>query len=64
MNFDHMPELGWPLGYPMAIGLMLAMGIVLYACSSAAVALTGKPDAGLRSSCHLQQTSRKVSAPS
>ena len=31
MNFDHMPELGWPLGYPFAIGLMLAMGIVLYA---------------------------------
>ncbi len=30
MNFDHMPELGWPLGYPFAIGLMLAMGIVLY----------------------------------
>jgi magnesium transporter len=22
MNFDHMPELSWPFGYPMAIGLM------------------------------------------
>jgi magnesium transporter len=22
MNFDYMPELGWPLGYPMAVGLM------------------------------------------
>lgn len=31
MNFDHMPELHWVLGYPMAIGLMLAMGVGLYA---------------------------------
>jgi magnesium transporter len=23
MNFRHMPELGWPLGYPMAMALML-----------------------------------------
>ena len=23
MNFDHMPELHWPLGYPMAIVLMM-----------------------------------------
>ena len=23
MNFNHMPELGWGLGYPMAIGLMV-----------------------------------------
>jgi magnesium transporter len=30
MNFDHMPELGWDLGYPFAVGLMLAMGLVLY----------------------------------
>ncbi|KAA0962194.1 magnesium/cobalt transporter CorA [Microbacterium sp. ANT_H45B] len=30
MNFDHMPELHWVLGYPMAIGLMLAMGVGLY----------------------------------
>lgn len=30
MNFDYMPELSWPLGYPFAIGLMLAMGFVLY----------------------------------
>ncbi len=22
MNFDHMPELSWPLGYPFALGLM------------------------------------------
>ena len=30
MNFDFMPELSWPLGYPFALGLMLAMGIALY----------------------------------
>lgn len=30
MNFDFMPELGWKLGYPFALLLMLAMGIVLY----------------------------------
>ncbi len=31
MNFDHMPELGWRLGYPFALALMLAVGLVLYA---------------------------------
>ncbi|GAA1905112.1 magnesium/cobalt transporter CorA [Nocardioides lentus] len=31
MNFEVMPELGWSLGYPMAIGLMLLMGLGLYA---------------------------------
>jgi len=30
MNFTHMPELHWQLGYPMAIGLMLLLGLVLY----------------------------------
>jgi magnesium transporter len=30
MNFDHMPELEWRLGYPMAIALMLAVSVVLY----------------------------------
>jgi magnesium transporter len=30
MNFTHMPELNWPLGYPMAIGLMLLLGLILY----------------------------------
>ncbi|TFD09694.1 MULTISPECIES: magnesium and cobalt transport protein CorA [unclassified Cryobacterium] len=30
MNFDNMPELHWPLGYPFAIALMLAMGFTLY----------------------------------
>jgi magnesium transporter len=30
MNFRHMPELHWRLGYPFAIGLMFAMSLTLY----------------------------------
>jgi magnesium transporter len=30
MNFEHMPELDWLLGYPMALALMLAVSISLY----------------------------------
>ncbi len=30
MNFEGMPELGWPFGYPLAIGLMVASAIVPY----------------------------------
>jgi magnesium transporter len=30
MNFDYMPELDWPLGYPFAVGLMAVMGVALY----------------------------------
>ena len=30
MNFTHMPELGWYLGYPFAISLMVAAGVILY----------------------------------
>ena len=30
MNFRFMPELNWSLGYPFALGLMLASGVVLY----------------------------------
>ena len=29
MNFVHMPELDWRLGYPMSLGLMAAIGISL-----------------------------------
>src|SRR5262249_38742880 len=29
MNFDHMPELHWQLGYAWALGLMLAIGTML-----------------------------------
>ncbi|WP_354700539.1 Cobalt/magnesium transport protein CorA [Paraconexibacter sp. AEG42_29] len=31
MNFEHMPELSWKFGYPMAIAMMLATGAVLFA---------------------------------
>lgn len=31
MNFHTMPELDWIFGYPMALGLMFGMGLVLYA---------------------------------
>jgi magnesium transporter len=30
MNFTHMPELDWKLGYPMALALMLAVSVSLY----------------------------------
>ena len=30
MNFDHMPELQWLLGYPWALGLMLMAGMAPY----------------------------------
>jgi magnesium transporter len=30
MNFDHMPELDWQLGYPLAIALMAAVCFTLY----------------------------------
>lgn len=30
MNFKHMPELTWELGYPMAIVMMLLVGLVLW----------------------------------
>jgi magnesium transporter len=31
MNFSNIPELHWALGYPFAIVLMVALGVVLYA---------------------------------
>jgi magnesium transporter len=30
MNFEHMPELGWRLGYPYALGLMVLCSLGLY----------------------------------
>ena len=30
MNFQHMPELGWHLGYPFALALMVGSSILLY----------------------------------
>jgi magnesium transporter len=31
MNFDHMPELSWTLGYPLALALMIGLAAGLYA---------------------------------
>ena len=30
MNFDHMPELHWLLGYPFALLLMVVTSVTLY----------------------------------
>ncbi|HYM52316.1 MAG TPA: magnesium/cobalt transporter CorA [Candidatus Dormibacteraeota bacterium] len=30
MNFEHMPELGWTFGYPLVIGVMIVICILLY----------------------------------
>ncbi len=30
MNFDHMPELHWTFGYPLALALMVATSVTLY----------------------------------
>jgi magnesium transporter len=30
MNFEHMPELGWTLGYPLALLVMVLSSIALY----------------------------------
>lgn len=30
MNFEHMPELGWAYGYPLALGLMALAAGALY----------------------------------
>ena len=30
MNFEHMPELQWLLGYPFALGLILVSAIIPY----------------------------------
>jgi magnesium transporter len=30
MNFEHMPELGWTFGYPLALALMVFVSVGLY----------------------------------
>jgi Mg2+ and Co2+ transporter CorA len=30
MNFEHMPELGWTIGYPLALGSILLVCVLLY----------------------------------
>jgi magnesium transporter len=31
MNFNHMPELRWPVAYPIVVGLMVVAAVALYA---------------------------------
>jgi magnesium transporter len=30
MNFDHMPELRWALGYPLTLALIIGLCVTLY----------------------------------
>jgi magnesium transporter len=30
MNFEHMPELKWTFGYPLALAIMLVICLLLY----------------------------------
>ena len=30
MNFDHMPELHWRLGYPFAVALMVLVSVAMW----------------------------------
>jgi magnesium transporter len=30
MNFEHMPELSWPLGYPFALALMALVSFAIW----------------------------------
>jgi magnesium transporter len=30
MNFKHMPELDWHWGYPVAVGIMVAIDLYLF----------------------------------
>jgi magnesium transporter len=30
MNFEHMPELSWRLGYPLALAMMAGAAFLLY----------------------------------
>jgi magnesium transporter len=31
MNFDHMPELRWPVAYPIVVALMIFAAVGLFA---------------------------------
>ena len=47
MNFDHMPELHWTLGYPMALALMaLSSLVVLRHQQARRLALTARRSSG------------------
>jgi magnesium transporter len=30
MNFEHMPEIAWTYGYPLALGVMVAIDVGLF----------------------------------
>jgi magnesium transporter len=30
MNFEHMPELKWPIGYPLSLAMMFGIDLVLF----------------------------------
>jgi magnesium transporter len=30
MNFEHMPELKWPIGYPLTLGVMFVLDVYLF----------------------------------
>jgi len=30
MNFEHMPELKWPIGYPVTLGVMFLLDVYLF----------------------------------
>ena len=30
MNFEHMPELGWTIGYPLVLGVMVLVAALLH----------------------------------
>ena len=30
MNFTHMPELGWTIGYPLSLGIMATVSLIIY----------------------------------
>ena len=57
MNFHHMPELSWPLGYPMALGLMVVSAILPVLWFKRARLVLKRPVARLR------PFNRSLSAP-
>ncbi len=50
MNFTNMPELHWTYGYPYAIGLMLALGVILYVSFKSAAGSSPPAQRAVRSS--------------
>ena len=42
MNFEHMPELRWRLGYPVTVGVMVAIDVYLFSAPARGVAVSGR----------------------